>query len=396
MIVKNEAANLQRCLDSVVDVVDDMIVVDTGSTDETVAIAQDCGAHIYTYDWCNDFAAARNYALQYVQSDWILVLDADECLVSAIIPQLRTAIQQPDTLAVTLLRYEVGAQQSPYSLLSRLFRNHPQITFVRPYHELIDDSVVAIQVQEPHWQVGYIPEVAIKHFGYQANEIASQNKHQRACQIMSTALVQNPQDAYLCSKLGALYVEMGQTQQGLDLLHRGLQLHPLEPSILYELYYHLGYTYARCGQIQLAFQHYQNAVAQDLPDLLKIGAYNNWANLLKQQGQLAAACQHYRRVIAIQPDLAIGHYNLGLTLREMGELQGAIAAYQHALQKQPDYAEAYQNLGVALLKQGNLPASRQAFEKAIVLHLHHRNGAAAEQLRQGIADLFPGSDSRHS
>jgi len=395
MIVKNEAANLQRCLASVVGVVDDMIVVDTGSTDQTVTIAQDFGAHVYTYDWCNDFAAARNYALQYVQSDWILVLDADECLVSAIIPQLRTAIQQPDTLAVTLLRYEVGAQQSPYSLLSRLFRNHPQISFVRPYHELIDDSVVAIQTQEPRWQVGYIPEVAIEHSGYQVDAIAAQNKYQRACRIMTAALAQNPQDAYLCSKLGALYVEMGQVQQGLDLLHRGLKLRPPEPSILYELYYHLGHTYARCGQLQPALQQYQQAVAQNLPDLLKIGAYNNWANLLKQQGQLAEACQLYRQMVAIQPDLAIGHYNLGLTLREMGDLQGAIAAYQQALQKQPDYADAYQNLGVALLKQGNLPASRQAFEKAIALHLHHHNGAAAERLKQGIADLFPDSSSLH-
>ena len=390
MIVKNEAANLSRCLNSVVDVVDDVIVVDTGSTDETVAIAQGFDAQVYNYDWCNNFAAARNHALQYVQSDWVLVLDADEYLVSAVVPQLQTVIERPDILAVTLLRHEIGAQQSPYSLLSRLFRNHPKITFVRPYHELIDDSVIAIQAQEPHWQVGYIPEVAIEHSGYQGDAIASRNKHQRACQIMAAALDQDPEDTYLCSKLGALYVEINQVQQGLDLLQRGLQLQPTESSILYELYYHLGHTYARCSQIQSALQHYQQAVEQDLPDLLKIGAYNNWANLLKQQGQLAEACQLYRQVIEIQPDLAIGHYNLGLALREMGDLQGAIAAYQQAIHKQPDYADAYQNLGVALLKQGNLPASQRAFEKAIGLHLHHQNRAEAERLHQGIVGIFPG------
>lgn len=394
MIVKDEAANLSRCLQSVVGVVDDMIIVDTGSTDNTVAIAQSFQAQVHTYDWGNDFAAARNYALQYVQSDWVLVLDADEVLLGTIIPQLHAVIQQPDLLAVTLLRQEIGAKQSPYSLLSRLFRNHPQIRFARPYHELIDDSVVALQALETHWQIGSIAGVAIEHFGYNGDAIASQNKPQRACTIMAAALAQDPDDAYLCSKLGALYVEMDQMQKGLGLLEHGLQLQPIEASILYELHYHLGLAYTRCGQGQLALQHYQQAVQQELPDLLKLGAYNNWANVLKQSGQLEEACLKYRQVIAIQPKMAIGDYNLGLTFRAMGDLPGAIAAYQQAIQKQPDYADAYQNLGVAFLKQGNLPASRQAFETAIMLHRQQHNLAEAERLQQGIVDIgFPAGSS---
>jgi tetratricopeptide (TPR) repeat protein len=387
MIVKNEAANLSRCLESVVDIVDEMILVDTGSTDETIAVAQSFAAQIYLYDWQDDFAAARNYGLQYVQSDWVLVLDADEILVRGIIPQLQRVMQQPDTLAVTLLRQEVGAQQSPYSLLCRLFRHHPQILFQRPYHEVIDDSVLAIQAQDPTWQVAYLPEVAIEHFGYQRDAIATRNKHQRARQIMAAALAQDPEDVYLCSKLGALYGEMGEVEKGLALLQRGLRLKPTEAAIVYELHYHLGHTYTYLGQLQLALQHYQQAVNQDLPDCLKIGAYNNWANLLKELGHLNQACQVYRHLIACQPDLALGYYNLGLTLREQGDLGGAIAAYQQALEKQPDYADAYQNLGVAFFKQGNLQASQRAFAQAIALHLQDNNVAEADRLQQGMAEL---------
>lgn len=387
MIVKDEAANLSRCLNSVRGWVDEMVIVDTGSTDNTIAIAQSYGAHVHSYNWHHDFAAARNFGLQYVTADWVLVLDADEVLVQDTIPQLQASLQQETLLAVTLLRHEVGAKQSPYSLLSRLFRHHSQIRFQRSYHELIDDSVLAIQAQEPHWQVGHCPEVAIEHFGYQVDVIATRHKHQRAAQIMAAALEENPNDAYLCSKLGALYVDMGQIEQGIQLLHQGLDLHPLEPSIRYELHYHLGHTYGQTHQSALALQHYQQAVAQDLPDLIKLGAYLNGANILQACGQHQKACQHYQQVIAIQPNWAVGYYNLGLARRALGDLVGAIRAYQQALQNQPDYAEAHQNLGVALWKQGQLQASQQAFQRAILLHRQQNNRAAADQLQQGIAEL---------
>ncbi|MFM7477225.1 MAG: glycosyltransferase family 2 protein, partial [Microcystis aeruginosa] len=91
MIVKNEAENLRRCLDSVKGVVDEMIVMDTGSTDDTIAIAKSYGAIVPSYDWRGNFSDARNEALKYVTGDWILVLDADEELNPAIVPKMRRA-----------------------------------------------------------------------------------------------------------------------------------------------------------------------------------------------------------------------------------------------------------------------------------------------------------------
>ncbi|NEQ17165.1 MAG: glycosyltransferase family 2 protein, partial [Moorea sp. SIO3E2] len=77
MIVKDEEESLPQCLSSVKDVVDEMVVLDTGSTDRTIEVAQSYGARVYQFEWCNDFAAARNQALKYVQGEWVLVLDAD-------------------------------------------------------------------------------------------------------------------------------------------------------------------------------------------------------------------------------------------------------------------------------------------------------------------------------
>jgi len=80
MIIRNEESNLSRCLESIKNVVDEIIIVDTGSTDTSIDIANKYKAKISNYEWADDFSAARNKALEQVQSDWVLHLDADECL----------------------------------------------------------------------------------------------------------------------------------------------------------------------------------------------------------------------------------------------------------------------------------------------------------------------------
>ncbi|MFN7252526.1 MAG: glycosyltransferase family 2 protein [Anaerobacillus sp.] len=82
MIVKNEEKVLSRCLESVKGLVDEMIIVDTGSEDKTIEVAKSYGANIYHYKWDNHFSNARNFSLEQTKTDWQLVLDADEYIVN--------------------------------------------------------------------------------------------------------------------------------------------------------------------------------------------------------------------------------------------------------------------------------------------------------------------------
>lgn len=384
MIVKDEEEALPQCLKSVQGVVDEMVVVDTGSTDRTVEVARQYGTRVYSFTWNHDFAAARNESLQYASGEWILVLDADEVLEPGMGLCLKQAIEQKDTLVVTLLRREVG--NHPNSLISRVFRNRPDIRFSRPYHELIDDSVTDILNREPHWQVVELPGVAIAHTGYETNTIARRRKQDRARTAMEHYLATHPDDAYICNKLGALYLDCGNFSQGIRLLEHGLASSPVEPSVLYELHYHLGSAYNQLQATTQAEHHYRLATEQPISPRLKLGAYTNWGSLRQEQGDPIGATALFQQAVTIDPTFAIGQFNLGLALKATGDLAGAIAHYQQAIALNPGYADAYQNLGVVLLKIGRVREGVEAFQQAIALHTQH-GSPEAERLRQTLRGI---------
>ncbi len=384
MIVKDEAANLPRCLESCRAIADELIVVDTGSTDDTMAIAQQYGAQVHQIEWAHDFAAARNQSLTHATQDWVLVLDADEQLASGIEVRLAEAMQSAQVLVINLVRQEIGAAQSPYSLVSRLFRNHPEIRFSRPYHAMIDDSVADILQREPTWQVTQLPEVAILHEGYQADAIASRNKLDRARLAMERFLAEHPGDPYVCSKLGALYVQLGRSHQGIDLLERGLKHNDLTSPVRYELHYHLGIAYRQMKHLEQAAQHYQLAIQQPILPVLKLGAYNNLGSLRQGAGDYEGAKAAYEKTLAIDPQFAVGHYNLGMVLKAQSRFVEAIASYQRALQLAPFHAEVYQNLGVVYLKLGRVEEGLAAFKRAIALHYEQLNPQEAVRLQRGL------------
>lgn len=96
VIVKNEANNLPQWLSCMSQVADELIVVDTGSTDATVELAEAAGARVYHFAWCNDFSAAKNYAIEQADGDWILFLDADEYFTTATLKRLRRDLEWYD------------------------------------------------------------------------------------------------------------------------------------------------------------------------------------------------------------------------------------------------------------------------------------------------------------
>ncbi|MFL0781639.1 MAG: glycosyltransferase [Prochlorococcus sp.] len=385
MIVRNEEARLEACLSSVKRLVDEMVVVDTGSTDATVAIAEAAGARVEHLSWSGDFAPARNAALGFVKGDWVLTLDADEQLRHEAIPSLRALMAQPDVLVVNLLRYELGAAMSPYSSVSRLFRRHPGIHWSRPYHSMIDDSVRALMDAEPHWRVADCREPALLHDGYRPELLQGSDKGERLRAAMESWLEECPGDPYACAKLGALEVAAGNRERGLNLLREGINCLNSSGSSgceRYELLLHLGIALAPDDH-KAAEQAYREALDLPLEPRISLGARLNLAALLMKQGSLDEAMALTATATQAAPEVALGWYNLGLMQRRRGDLEAALLAYGQAKRLNPQHAETHQNDAVARFVGGDIPGARSGFRQALkLLHDQGRRDDAQALRRQ--------------
>jgi tetratricopeptide (TPR) repeat protein len=398
MIVKDEAANLLRCLASVKDVVDEIVIIDTGSGDATPTMAEQAGAKVDFLIWQDDFSQARNLSLDQATKDWILVLDADETLTEPgrlLIKAIKEekplgTVASTDLLLVTMMRREIGANQSPYTQVSRLFRNLKEIKFTRPYHEGVDDSVEALMAADSHWQVAQFGSIAIDHTGYSVDAIAAKDKFARAKRIMEAHLQAHPQDAYTANKLGALYTQSDEWDKALATLTMALRSGNFDAATQYELHYHLGITRRHraplTGELDLAEAHYREAIALPIAGILKLGAYLNLGALLKKKGDLEGAIAQYEAAARIDPTQPMTYFNLGVAHRARGYLEPALRAYEYAIVLDPNYGAAYQNLGVVLFKLGRLPESKRAFEKAIAL-ISSADPAEGDRIRKSMKDL---------
>ena len=379
MIVRDEEARIEDCLKSVKGFADEMVLLDTGSVDRTIALAEACGARVERMDWPGDFAPARNAALELVKGDWVLVLDADEELRSEAIPQLKALMAQPDVLVINLLRHELGAAMAPYSNVSRLFRRHPRLRWSKPYHSMIDESVDALLKQEPGWRIANCTEPALLHEGYRPDLLAGSDKADRLRQSMESWLKDQPNDPYACAKLGALEVSDGNRDRGLRLLRHGLEQLPEgdgSSAERYELLLNLGIALAS-EDSEAAVQCYREALQQPLETRLSLGARLNLAALLMQRNELEEAIQLTTTACQRAPEVALAWYNLGLMERRRGDLLAAIKAYERSLSVNPSHAESHQNLAVARLMGGDIDGARTGFRQAIaLLRAQERQGEA--------------------
>lgn len=172
MIVKNERENLPRCLASAQPYVNEIVVVDTGSEDETPEIAKQFRAKLEYFEWCNDFAAARNYALSKVTGDWVLVLDADEELIVTSDDFLIQLTSSPEIIAYSLSLTDADSPQEMTPLQTpRLFRNKEEFRYVSGYHEQLTYENRAIN----HNFIGQLDGIHILHYGYGSNHIYEKN-----------------------------------------------------------------------------------------------------------------------------------------------------------------------------------------------------------------------------
>lgn len=175
MIVKNEEENLARCLKSVKDVVDEIIIVDTGSTDKTIEIANSYNSKLFNFEWTNDFSAARNFALSKCNGNWILYLDADEELNPDSIDELISKTNSLTPSAVNCIVKSLGFQSTTSSIIKypRLFYKHKGVRFSGFIHEQINDSLKENKI--PVIDSG----IEIIHYGYAVDDERLKHKKKR-------------------------------------------------------------------------------------------------------------------------------------------------------------------------------------------------------------------------
>jgi tetratricopeptide (TPR) repeat protein len=251
MIVKNEEATLAHCLESVKPFVNEMIIIDTGSTDRTIDIAQGFGAQIYPFQWCDDFAAARNEGLKYCKCDWVFVMDADEAIDSLDYEKIINACLHPTADAYNLVsrnylttsistsqdsgavpnksHYSEGKELPFYAdnPCLRLAKNFDGLSYTGRIHESIGQSLTA------HGKVITKLDAVIHHYGKLLND-REEHKVQYYFMLAAREAEKHPSDQWALFNLlqQAIAAKQWETALGAAQASMG-HYSAVEPFVLY-------------------------------------------------------------------------------------------------------------------------------------------------------------------
>jgi tetratricopeptide (TPR) repeat protein len=347
MIVKNEKHNLSRCLSSVKPYVDEMIVVDTGSQDDTPEIALEYGAEVKSFKWIDDFALARNYALSQVSGDWVLVLDADEELVVGAEDLREQLTSRSEALAYSLIRTEVNDEQGFTPLHTiRLFRNIPELRYIGRFHEQLkyENQPICKHL------VGHLESLKILHYGYGEQQVQQKNIY-RNIPILEAIRQEEGLSLMLLYCLAGMYNATGETEKAQDCYVESFER--LLPNLM-------------DGNPPEEFSF--------VPSLI----FSLAAQSLQQKDYEAARllCQ---RGLEWCPDYPPLNYIAGFTLIDLGFPLGAIAYFEKCIQlgQEGSYyngepfevsfitTEAACGLGAAYIRLNRLQEARASFELAL-------------------------------
>jgi GT2 family glycosyltransferase/Tfp pilus assembly protein PilF len=358
LIVKDEEANLPACLGSVADLVDEIIVVDTGSTDRTKEIAARCGARVFDFPWVDSFAAARNESLRHASGDWVFWLDADDRLDEDNRHKLRA-------LFARLGRENVGYVMKCLCLPDpashsatvvdhvRLFPRHPELRWQYRVHEQILPALRR-RGGEVRWT-----DVVIHHAGYQDPALRGR-KLERDLRLLNLEHAEHPDDPFTLFNLGSVYQELGKAAEALPLLRRSLELSHPSDSIVRKLYALIVQCHRQLGQSAEALAACQNG-RKFYPNDIELLFLEGLA--WRERGELAPAEACLLRLLQTPPeehfasvDAGLRGYkarhNLALVYREQGRNAEAKAQWRAALEECPDFAPAWLGLGEVGLAQG--------------------------------------------
>jgi glycosyltransferase involved in cell wall biosynthesis len=221
MIVRNEEKNLGACLESAADLVDEIVIVDTGSTDRTRDVARRFGARVFDFPWIDDFAAARNESLRHATGDWIFWLDADDRIDARNRTKMQRLFaglgQENKAYGITYVYLpEPGRVLATEVKIIRLFRNHPEVRWQNRIHEDIMPALRALGASVVS------TDIAVHHVGYQ-NPAVRARKLKRNLRLLLMDYADDADKLSTLFHLGRTYLAMGRAADALPMLRRAVE-----------------------------------------------------------------------------------------------------------------------------------------------------------------------------
>jgi tetratricopeptide (TPR) repeat protein len=357
MIARNEESQLRNCLLSVADLVNEVIVVDTGSTDRTKEIARQCGAKVFDFPWVDDFAAARNESLRQAAGPWILWLDADECFDG----ENRKRLQQllsvlGDKNCVYMMKqWSIGEQPNGSSMVvdqARLFRKQPGVGWRLRIHEQILPAL-----QESGAQVVFT-DIVLRHVGYQ-NPALLKQKLERNLRLLQIEHHERPDEPFTMFNLGGTYLDAGDVEKAIHYLQKSIEQAPKKTSFLAKAFVLLAQLKRRLGQLDDGLDYCKEGKAH-FPNDVEL-----WfeEGLLRQAKKDSAGAQRCFEHILYMPQRPCfvglnaglhGHitrHHLALVHQEQGRPAEAEVHWRAAIKECPNFGPAWLGLAELCLQQ---------------------------------------------
>lgn len=326
LIVRDEEDKIYDCLSSVTDFADEIIVVDTGSVDDTVAIAKQFTEHVYHFEWCDDFSKARNYSISKATKHFIFQLDADEIFNAEIGDELKSLLVDDVVLIKTSIR-EYQSRESFYIARAnnpRLFLNRQDIRYYRSYHEMVFNDCNRISKDENLRIIGF-DKVVTDHYGYEFSSL--DQKYNRGIRIMSSWLEDYPNDDYILSKLADSYLGTDNIDMAFYLAERAYKVNNKSTAVVF--------TYATV--------------------MLKMKRYGDVIDCLSACTDMSIKNMVYYTV------LGQAHFNLH-------QFPGAKECFERAIECDTNYSNSYCNMALVHMVNNEAELAVKNLERAYELN----------------------------
>ncbi|MFG6495432.1 glycosyltransferase [Fictibacillus sp. UD] len=270
LITKNEEATIERCIESIKEIVDETVVIDTGSNDSTIEIVKNIGVKTYSFEWMDDFSAARNYAISKTNGDWIIFLDGDEYIDKNQASLIKTYIQEANNKGMnTLLTGLININASSGNFQSstktiRIFKNEKSIKYRGKIHETLYSS------KGPLKYLDVADSISIFHTGYTPEVIKSKNKSERNLKILFQELGSDPKNGDLNFYIAESLMIDRQYDKAILHLEKAIQLkNGIINGLLYRCFSNiLTCMYEQKRDITHFYEVYNRAIKldEDYPD----------------------------------------------------------------------------------------------------------------------------------